>query len=298
MYHGVDPHHPELQSQIVTAISNTIAEHEAQQGKLHAYALVDGVYDKALGLQLWENSQQSDTGVVSLYGDSSISGYEEVSPFLIRLGKNNLPQLLAYGQGKPMLSFLQTPLSLTALQRHFAPFLQVHTPSDRLRFVIRFADTLNTLNILETLSETQLEAFRFGFTAWHVINRKGTLTTIAGTYVDAASYAATEIGEANAIDITNRQYGRLVADTEADTILCSLAEEAQQLIKGRKASVLYNMISNLLGEMTLRGINSEPERYALMMKAITFSDRTYALELLDQAQKIGVEAALRRSSAP
>lgn len=295
MYHGVDSHHPKLESQIIIAIENGVAEHRNKHDQaLHTYALVDGVYDKTLGAHLWESSQKSNSGVVSLYGKSVVEGYQEVSPFLVQLSNINRPKLLQWSRDKPMLSFLQTPLSLAALQRHFAPFLQVHTPSDGMHFVIRLADTLCTLNVLEILDETQLATIRSGFIAWHLINRKGTLTTIKGTYESA--YIAPAIGENNATNITDRQYKRLLNSSEADTILSCLAEKSPQLVNKRKASVLYTMISRLLKEMTQRNIKNESDRYALIMKAITYSNHYYAMELLDHAQKYGVAEALQQAA--
>ncbi|WP_211454126.1 hypothetical protein [Collimonas antrihumi] len=57
------------------------------------------------------------------------------------------------------------------------------------------------------------------------------------------------------------------------------------------------MISGLLKGMSQRGINNEPERYALAAQAITLLERHHALELLDDAQMHGVQIALQRSAS-
>ncbi|MQR00189.1 DUF4123 domain-containing protein [Glaciimonas soli] len=299
---GIDPHHPELSQKLTEAFNKThaqYAQHHNEQGnqqadKLYAYALVDGTFDDAnLGKQLWELSQENDSGIVSLYDNTSLSGFEECAPFLVNLSSDNLKNLLVYGADKPMLSFLQTPLNKKALQRHFAAFLCIHTPSDGLRFPLRFSDTMCSIDILEMLDETQLEMVLSGFTAWHLINRKGTVTTIAGDCMDLASYIAPNIGEKNAIDITDRQYVRLIDSGEADGMLCGFIKNTPQITSGRTASKVFAMITELLTEMDTRGIKDDINRRQLMVKTLLMPDKYHAIEVLDTAQKHDVAKALQ-----
>ncbi|WP_211453597.1 DUF4123 domain-containing protein [Collimonas antrihumi] len=293
MYFGVDPHHPELNSLIQTTISATIERH----GKLRVYALVDGVFDDNLGRQLWALSNQTDTGVVSLYDNTVLSGYEECAPFLMNLSPENLPKLLKFSVDKPMLSVLQSPLSLGAMQQHFAGFLQIRTTSDGVRMPLRFADVMCSQNALKMFNDAQHSAFCSGFTAWHLINRKGTLTSVDGTCLDAATYIRPAVGEGNAIDITDRQYVDLINGGEADFILCDLAKKAFPVVAERTPSVLYSMISALLKQLTVYRINNDAERYALVTQAIMLPEREQALTLLEDAKKYGVEIALQRAAS-
>ncbi|WP_211453413.1 DUF4123 domain-containing protein [Collimonas antrihumi] len=292
MYFGVDPHHPELNDLILTTAGELVEKY----GKLYMYALVDGAFDDDVGLRLWKHSQQSDSSVVSLYDNTRLSGYEECSPFLLNLTQKNLPPLLAASEGKPMFSILQSPLTIDALQRHFAAFLQIRTTSDGLCMLVRFADTMCSQNMLNMFNDAQRSAFCSGFTAWHLINRKGTLTTIDGTCLDATAYTPPVIGEDNAIDITDRQYVGLIDSSEADFILCNFAETVPQIVVGRTASTLYTMIAGLLKEMDLRGIKKDTDRRNLIVDALMMPDRYQALALLDAAQEHGVDVALQRAS--
>ncbi|WP_211467414.1 DUF4123 domain-containing protein [Collimonas silvisoli] len=293
MYYGVDPHHPELSSLIQTIISATIEKH----GKLYVYALIDGTFDDNVGHQLWEYSKQADTGVVSLYDNTVLSGYEECAPFLVNLSSENLPTLLKLSEGKPMLSIVQSPLPIKALQQHFAAFLQIRTTSDGMRMVLRFADTMCSQNVLNMFNDTQRSAFCSGFTAWHLINRKGMLTTIDGTCLDMTAYMPPAVGEGNAIDVTDRQYAALIDAGEADYILCDLAKQAHFLVAERTSSTLYSMISGLLKQLTEYGIKKDKERYALVAQAIMLPERDQALALLEDAQKHGAEIALQRAAS-
>ncbi len=293
MYFGVDPHHPELNSLVQTTVSATIEK----RGKLYVYALVDGTFDDDVGRQLWEYSKQADTGVVSLYDNTVLSGYEECAPFLMNLSPENLPKLLKFSDGKPMLSLLQSPLPIRVLQQHFAAFLQIRTTSDGMRMVLRFADTMCSQNVLNMFNEAQRSAFCSGFTVWHLINRKGTLTTIDGTCLDATTYVQPAVGEGNAIDITDKQYVGLIDAGEADYILCALAKQAYRLVAERTPSTLYSMIRGLLKQLTEYGIKKDKERYALVAQAIMFPERDQALALLEDAQKHGAEIALQRSAS-
>lgn len=283
MHYGVDPHHPDLSS----AIETTLIDYFNKHHDLFVYALVDGTFDDTLGTELWAHSQQSDSGIVSLYEKAPLSQLEECAPFLMPLTRELLPRLLMHGNGKPMLSILQSPLSIGSLQRHFAGFLQIRTASDGLCFPLRFADTVCSQDTLAMFNDAQRTAFCSGFMAWHLINRQGTLTTVAGTCLDAASYTPPALGEANALDITDKQYAWLIDSGEEDYILSDLAERAPELIAQRKSSVLYSMISELLTAMDERRIRNGPERQELAAQALMLPDRQQALALLDAARPRG-----------
>lgn len=292
MYFGVDPHQPDLYDLIESAVRDCIGKH----GQSNVIALVDGTFDTALGQELWEYSKRSDSGVVALYDNSALSGLEECAPFLLSMSPERLSQLLAISAGKPMFSIFQTPLAIDALQRHFSAFLQIHTPSEKLHLPLRFADTTCSENVLKMFSDAQRTAFCSGFTVWHLINRKGALTTIQGTPDETASYMPPAIGEANSVEITDKQYVWLMNSSEADFILCDLAKESPRHVGQRKASVLYSMIEGLLKQLTERGINNDRDRYLLAVRSLMFSEQHEALKLLDEAQELGVEMALQRNA--
>jgi hypothetical protein len=283
MYYGVDPHHPELFSQIEAALS----AHLGQREDLHAYALIDGTFDAAFGAQLWALSKQADSGVVPLYDNTPLSELEKCAPFLARLSLEQLPGSLKRCDDKPMLSFLQSPLTINRLQRHFAAFIRVRTPSDGLCFTLRFADTVCSLDALEMFNDAQRAAFCSGFTAWHLINRQGTLTTIAGTCGDAVSYLPPAVTDNCAQDICERQYAMLVDSGDADYILCNLAETAPEITEQRQPSVLYTMVAGLLIAMDQRGIKNNAQRERLVAQALMLPDRQQALALLDMAKTEG-----------
>ncbi|MFC5473376.1 DUF4123 domain-containing protein [Paraherbaspirillum soli] len=290
MYYGVDPHHPDLIGLIETAAGKLSDE----RVRPDVIAMIDGCFDDDLALRFWKHSRQYEQVIVPLYAHSCLSGLEECAPFLLYLTRSNLLGFLKQSAGKPMLSILQSPLSLAGLQRHFAAFLQIRTPSDGLCMPLRFADTMCSEKVLAMFDDGQRAAFCSGFSAWHLINREGTLTTIAGTCVDLASYTPPVVAEANAIDITDKQYARLIDSGEAEYILCNLDEMAPHITTVHKASILYRVIVELLAGMDRRGIKNDLERRNLIRGALQMPDKFEVLALLDAAQKHGVEAALQR----
>ncbi|MGS0743637.1 DUF4123 domain-containing protein [Glaciimonas sp. GG7] len=289
MYYGVDPHHPDLLKQTQT----TLADYASRHDNLFTYLLVDGTFDDDLAADLWKYSQDPATDIVSLYDRTALAELEECAPFLLPISATWCDLLLQRSEGVPMLSFLQSPLTLQSLQRHFAAFLQVRTPSDGMRCWLRFADTVCSQNILRILDDAQRSAFCSGFTAWHIINREGTLNSIDGSCMDAATYIPSIVFAENAIDITDEQFGLLIESGEADYLLCNLGEKAPAIIADRKASALYAMIAELLAEMDKRAIKKEVDRAHLIFDALQMPNKYAAFALLDAAQEHGVASALQ-----
>ncbi|MGS0743140.1 DUF4123 domain-containing protein [Glaciimonas sp. GG7] len=290
MSYAVDPYHPALLRQIDATLASHINKHAA----LLTYLLIDGTFDDISSRELWEDSQKNQPDIVSLYDTTALAELEECSPFLLIANPERIAQLLQRSAGIPMLSLLQSPLSIHALQRHFAPFLQVRTPSDGLRFPLPFADTLCSEDILQSFDAEQRSAFCSGFTVWHLINREGTLTSITGTCVDAAAYVVGAVGEANAIDITDKQYARLIDCGEADYLQHHFTKTIPELVTQYRPSTLHTMITELLAAMNRRDIDHDAERRKLLIHALRMSDRGQALALLDAAQKYGADIALER----
>ncbi|MEB0165382.1 DUF4123 domain-containing protein, partial [Glaciimonas sp. CA11.2] len=245
-------------------------------------------------IEMWKKSRSENSDVVSLYDKTVLSELEECAPFLIAITAMNLSGVLKNCEGKPMLSIMQSPLTIHALQRHFAPFLQIRTPSDGLCFSLPFSDTICSEDILYSFDAAQRKAFCSGFAKWHLINRKGTLTTIDGTCIDTASYVPSAVGESNAFDITDKQYAWLIDSGEADYILRHFAQNIPAITAQRKPSQLYAMITDLITGLNRREILNDPERRKLIAHALVMPDREQAMALLDEAQKHGTEIALLR----
>ena len=292
IYYGLDPYHPELLSQIEATLTEVSTKH----AQLSTFVLIDGTFDDDFGMEMWKKSRSENSEVMSLYDKTVLSELEECAPFLIAMTAMNLPGVLKSCAGKPMLSILQSPLTIHALKRHFAPFLQIRTTSDGMCFSLPFSDTICSEDILYSFDTAQRTAFCSGFAKWHLINHKGTLTTIDGTCFDAASYLPSAVGESNAIDITDKQYAWLIDSGEADYILRELAKQPFALPPDQPPSMLFPRIRTLLLAMDKRDITVDHERHVLVAQSLQLPDYFCALDMLDEAQKLGVEAAVKRAS--
>ncbi|KAF3996742.1 DUF4123 domain-containing protein [Glaciimonas immobilis] len=290
MNYGVDPHHPDLLGQIEATLAALTEKHP----DLITTLLINGTFDDELASEFFMQSKGLRTGVVSLYENSVLSGLEECAPFLLTAEMTRLPRLLARSQGVPMFSLLQSTLTIHALQRHFSAFLQVRTPSDGLCFPLRFSDAMCSQNILRCLNDAQRIKFCSGFTAWHLVNRGGTLTTIEGTCFNATSYTPPIVSADNAIDITDKQYARLIHGGEAAYLLCHFARTVPALVTGAPLSIKYTMITSMLAAMDRRDIMDDTERRDLLSHALRMSDRERAVAMLDAAQQHGTKIAIQR----
>ncbi|KAF3995946.1 DUF4123 domain-containing protein [Glaciimonas immobilis] len=282
MFYGVDSHHPNLLRQIEATLVTLTEKHQNITTKI----LINGTFDDELGLHLFNQSKRPPAGIVSLYENSVLSDLEECAPFLLSADSPRLPRLLERSDGVPMFSILQSPLTIHGLQRHFSAFLQVRTPSDGRCFPLAFSDTTCSEDILQNLNENQRNAFCAGFAAWHLVNREGKLTTINGTCFDAASYAPPALGDANAINITDKQFAGLIDSGEADYILRQLFENSPSSVKDHISSVTFHQIRQLLPELNKRELTQEEERYTLIAEAIRLPDFYKALDMLDTVQKL------------
>src|SRR5450830_966768 len=172
MFFGVDPHQENLPELLDAALQAIEQAHQQQaESPLHTYALIDGAFDDAWGSALlWQQSQAVKVHYVrSLYTQSRLEALEECAPFLVIVDHDNrarmLTNLLARTGGKPMLTFIQSPLDLFALQKHLVRFSQIETP-DTLVLPLRFADSVGLPDILEVFDEDQRTALLSGVTVW------------------------------------------------------------------------------------------------------------------------------------
>lgn len=279
MIFGVDPHEDGLAELLNAALLT--AEQTAQQQNakplLHTYALIDGAFDRDWGRRLlWQQSQADNRqSVCSIYTASRLEALEECAPFLelidceTRLLK--LKRLLARTGGKPMLSFIQSPLDLFTLQRHLRRFSQVET-TDTLRFPLRFADTICFPIIVNAYSESQRHDFMCGVAAWHIVNRHGGITTFHGTYFNAQNYVEPIGLQADCILFTDEQFSWVVAGAEADMLYKEMVSSNNSAYQSIKASILIDQLQAVFGEMDKRQITDEKERKELAYASLKLPD--------------------------
>jgi len=295
---NVDPHQDNLADSLDAALSATEKENQRRTGKSpHIYALIDGVFDQKWGAALlWQQSQAVNVRCVrSLYTGSRLEALEECAPFLVIIEPEErwsaLQGLLARTDHKPMLTFVQSPLDLFALQRHLVRFSQIETP-DTLVFPLRFADGICLPEIIDVFTVEQRAAILSGVTGWHYVDRRGGVVTIAGTCNDADLYMTPAYGEIDRIPFSDSQYVQLFDSSEADGILNALSAKHMPIFKQVKVSILFQRVQTALQEMDRRNIKEEKSRKELAYVCLHLPDSHAVNILLDIAQNQGLEAAL------
>ena len=264
---------------------------------IHTYALIDGVFDREWGWRLlWQQTQATNWHHVrSIYTGSRLATLEECAPFLEQIDDNarllKLNYLLASTGGKPMLSFIQSPLDLLALQEHLRRFSQVET-TDTLRFPLRFADTICFPVIFEALSEAQRSELMCGVAAWHIVNRSGGITTFNGSCHDLGEYVSSVDEQADSIAFTDAQFARVLAGAEADILYKELVASNTFSHRSTKASVLIEQLQAVFSEMDKRQITDEKQRRELACASLNLPDACAVRSFLEKAQSQDLDAAL------
>ncbi|AKZ63360.1 hypothetical protein F506_12380 [Herbaspirillum hiltneri N3] len=298
MFFGVDPHQDNLPALLDAALHATEQAHRQQvDTPLHTYARIDGAFDDAWGSALlWQQSQAVKVHYVrSIYTESRLEALEECAPFLVIVEHDNrmrlFENLLARTGGKPMITFIQSPLDLFALQKHLVRFSQIETP-DTLVLPLRFADSVGLPDILEVFDADQRAAILSGVTAWHTIDRQGGVTTITGACRDAALYATPDYGDVDCIPFTEVQFVALVDSAESDEILAEVVDRATKLYQHEKISTLFAKIKTALAQMDQRHIKDAQDRRALARRSLTVRNINEMTIMLDVYKTQGIAAAM------
>lgn len=272
-----DRHHPDLAKIIAQAVQNCLQKHPST----NVYALLDAPWDMNWAEELWASSQTAPSKVQCIYTDTALAGLEKYSLFLIPVVRSDLEALLQRANCGPMLSLIQTTLSLEQLRQHLARFARLQT-SDGQWLLQRWGYSLMVSAMIQTLSPTQRELLHSGFAAWHLINRQGTLDTIQGS-MDAALALGTHDTEGmleHGYAMSDRAFAALLDANEADALLSAIYESAPQILQGRTPSVVHNMASWVLQRMKELGIPQGQKQIQLLAQAIMQPTADAALALL------------------
>lgn len=196
----IDPFHPGWLHELTR--SHADIPPEAQ-----LLLLIDGAFVPGLFRKLGEYSQP-----VLLF--ESLPGCSEdtrdVSPFVVLFDPDNraLVRVLDACNGWPMVSAVATFENAAQLAVRLAAWCIVEVDGQRFNF--RFPDTRRLPGIFDALTRQQRAEFVGGALAWHYIGRDGVWhrLPLEGGAVDVP------VSEKAALD--DDQFGRLVADSEAD----------------------------------------------------------------------------------
>ncbi|RZJ20070.1 MAG: DUF4123 domain-containing protein [Haliea sp.] len=262
-YFPCDPHHPALAQHIAQAVAAGLAA----QPETRVYALMDATgLDRHWARQLWTESQHDPHRIQPLYQDTPLADLEECAPFLCTLDRRELPALLSKTRSLPVLSVIQSRLDLDALRRHLARFVQVRAP-DGASFAARWGFALGVPALVAALDPPCRALLLSGVDAWHLVNRSGTLDTLAGSGEAPPTDPVPGMSD-NAVEISEQAFLALADAFEADALLVAEARRSPALVQGRQPSVLHAMASRVLKEMDRLQLTEAPLRSELLCEAL------------------------------
>jgi hypothetical protein len=251
MYYAYDSHAADLPGALETAIHQRLARHPGSRFS----ALIDCAFAPSEVAELLIGTPAET--VLSLYADTPLKDCEELAPILVQLPSDHTERLaavarwLALCDGKPMLSFIASGLSITELKRHFSAFLQV-SDDDGMHYALRFADVCMTPDILDCLQPEQRETWLNGMYDWWIIARDGALQRLGGT--NATPVAATP-NEWFGQQIGNAGVMRLFRKNEADYVLNYLDEMMLPVFRNFRRSEAYRKTVQLLEQLDRQNIH-------------------------------------------
>jgi hypothetical protein len=262
MWFAVSPYAPDLHERLLRCMQEVVAANPA----LRLYALVDTALDEAFLKKYRANHLTDQTA--SLYAGTELDAVADVSPVLVPLSCEpalRLKTLLRLADGKPMLSFLASPLALEPLKTHFLPFLEVET-EDGEQLVLRFADTRILPVLFTTLDHMQQSALLSPIAHWWSIDRMGDLCALPLPAYDPATYR-TAAAPFQVLPLSDRQFAAMVDWGEADSIIEQLRLIAPEQCDEFEPGTLHQFISEQLQHAQSFGVEGTPERVAYCIGA-------------------------------
>lgn len=267
MYYVTDPYHPELKQQLRAAVLHQQAARATDAPVLHVYALVDGAMDEAWGHALWQESQSKPQELRAVYAGTPLEEAEEAGLFLGGVQEDQVDLLLGKARARPMLSFLQSSLSLGALCAHLVQFSRGQT-ADGYWFPLRWGCPNRVADLMAAIGEPLVNALRSGFVAWHLIDRSGSLQTIQGTQGQTEQDPRPEGMLTQGIALSDAAVSQLLDAGEADLILSRELSQLPEEVSGHKAVLLHAMAQAVLKDMDAVGIDAHRARSELLIRSL------------------------------
>lgn len=265
MYFAVNPTAPAAMS----ALSTALAVSRQSTSDIQAYALVDTSFHEGLGKRL---RRRYSGRLRDIYAETRLAELSDLSPCLIGLADTGdrewaLADLLADCSGRPMLSFLTSALSLDALTLHFRQLVQI-TTEDELSWPLRFADTRIIPSLLEVLNTDQRTALLQPIEGWWIVSRSGEIGALS-TCVNGDSTAK---WPERGLVLTDDQFARLVADSEADGLINTLSMAAPEALADRLPAEVFATVSRHCALSDRYGLSGSENRLRLALLALTLPE--------------------------
>ena len=229
------------------------------------YALIDAAFDhggKSLDLA---------DGLI-VYHQGRLQNLASASPTLFELSgtdpdflQHQLRRLMRHCRGRPMLSFICSPLPASTVREHWQNLLEIET-EDGESYLLRFADT----RVLPALAEQREIWNRLAteVTVWWIVGRDGALTAL--DMPDSREDSNVPLR------LSNESLHALISAGEADAMTEYMHQYFPDLLAGRDGNANYHLLTQTTALCNAQGIDGATEKYALGVAALLTDGRLLA----------------------
>lgn len=255
MYYAVDGGNAE---QLIQALGEQVRQ-SSESG--HWYGLLDLSFDHEEGRRL----SRWPLPTWPLYHAMPLHTMGHVSPCLFALPlttdsddwSRQVGQLIRHAYGRPMLSFVHSRLDGSALQSAWQTSLFVYT-ADKLRMLLRFADTRVTPELSRTLSQSNWARICQPLLKWLIVDRDGTLISLPlGESSDPLDLAD------KPIELNDAEYAGLVAQGQPDALINSVYEGIPEWLPQKEKAILHKQMKQVVALAEKFQIDKAPDQIAL-----------------------------------
>lgn len=260
-YFAITPYDP-------SALRSTLTDYMAEAvGDDRWLALVDTAFDhegKLLKMAGCEGLPVYHQGKLQILASVSPTLFElsETAPDLL---DRQLSRLLHHCCGRPMLSFIRSPLPVEVLCERWQKLLEVET-EDSQSYLMRFADT----RVLPALAEQKdiWNRLATDITTWWTVGRNGSLT--------ALDMPQTPEHDDSPLRISNDSLSALLEAGEVDAMAEYMYEYFPDLLATRDGAANYRLLAQATALYDKHGIQGASEQYALGVAVLLTEGRLLA----------------------
>lgn len=190
---------------------------------------------------------------------------EAVSPTLLALSTHSsealaqeVARLLRHGEGRPMLSFVQSSLEMRDLVAAWQDVKWVHT-EDSQRFLWRLADTRVLSSLAQTLQPQNWARICKPLQAWHIVGREGDLQALE------MPKTSESLG---AFQINDKELALLLDAAQPDALINTLFEQIPDVLPtGADQAKVHTWVRRACDLAGQRGLDATSDQLALAAAA-------------------------------
>lgn len=234
--------------------------------QLNWFALVDTAFDYEQKTLIWNGP------TYHIYDYDGMEDLLPISPSLLSLSRNvntqkiELHCLFKHRRNRPMLSFIGTTASLTALGKNFQRFTDI-TCHDDTELIFRFADTRVLLALPALLRPEFWETMTDSVSHWIAIDRVGKLQSLP--IPKRVAFRQRKLV------FSSMEFAAMLEHGEPDAVIDAIASTNPEVIPARGNGSFYNDVAQACKFAKTYDVSSFPDLVALATLAIATQNRCF-----------------------